>query len=550
LRHPTPTATLAEPTAHILDQAERGARGGRIEDALAACEAVRPRLVDGADPWALGRCEHVQALCYYYGGRIKESVLAGYRAIGLLVDTPDVSRLVQVLTLQAGGLARLGAAQEASALLERATALLPQLDDGPRELCRFWTNVAVVHHASRQFEQAQASARQALALAEQVDDADLKMLCVGNALSIGVEVIVHAPHPDPARLAEAVAALATYLEARIAESRHDLVPDGVEALCDGFSGLGDADAARRWLALGIASAGAIGSRLARAQLELRLARLDRRAGAHAEATAHLARALEGLAEGGNQEELAAAHLERSALQEAQHDWRGALESFKSHSELREAALRAQADTRTQAMAMRLELERSRLEAELLRRRNEELQDSMTRLSDEAGEFRRQAMEDPLTGLANRRQLEAGVAQLARLSPDTPQLLLIADLDHFKRINDGWSHAVGDEVLKTFAGLLRAQSRPLDVLARVGGEEFVVALAGAVSTTRAMLVAERLRAAVEGHDWGRIQPGMAVTTSIGVAARAPGEPLADALRRADAALYQCKRSGRNQVRCAG
>ena len=160
-----------------------------------------------------------------------------------------------------------------------------------------------------------------------------------------------------------------------------------------------------------------------------------------------------------------------------------------------------------------------------------------------------AEEDPLTGLADRCQLEARIAELALRYPDTSQMLLVADIDHFKRINDTWSHAAGDEVLKACASVLRAQSRPHDVLARLGGTAFVVALGGAVSTTRALLVAERLRAAIEAHAWDSLQPGLAVSTSIGVAARASGETLDDALVRARVALDQCKRRGRNQVRCA-
>jgi diguanylate cyclase (GGDEF)-like protein len=155
--------------------------------------------------------------------------------------------------------------------------------------------------------------------------------------------------------------------------------------------------------------------------------------------------------------------------------------------------------------------------------------------------------DLLTGLADRPQLLAGVARLALQYPDTPMMVLAADVDHLRHVNDTRSHAVGDAVLQAFAGVLRAQSRPQDVLARAHGSLFVVALGGPVSTTRALLVAERLRAAIEGHAWDGVRIGLRVTASIGVAARAPGESLDDALARAGAALQECKRSGRNQVR---
>ncbi|MEP6502469.1 MAG: GGDEF domain-containing protein [Betaproteobacteria bacterium] len=413
----------------------------------------------------------------------------------------------------------------------------------------FWTNAAVVHHALKQLPQALEAASRALALLGRFEEPDLHVVCRGNALTIRVALALQAEPLERDALLHGVAGLEAWLHDCIAQGRHHLVPESAEAVAEAFVALGEREQARAWLERGVASARGVGAGPAQGQIEVRLARLDRLAGAHASAGEHLALAFELLDEGQSQDALSSVHLEQSCLFEAREDWRGALASFKHHARLREAALEAQADIRTQAMAMRLELERSRLDAELLRRHNEELQTSVSQLSDEAGEFRRQAMEDPLTGLANRRQMEAGVAQLARQYPDTPQMLLIADIDHFKRINDTWSDAVGDDVLKAFAGLLRAQSRPHDVLARIGGEEFVVALGGAVSMTRALLVAERLRGAIEAHAWDGLQAGLRVTASIGVAARAPGEPLNEALKRADAALYECKRSGRNQVRCA-
>ena len=154
--------------------------------------------------------------------------------------------------------------------------------------------------------------------------------------------------------------------------------------------------------------------------------------------------------------------------------------------------------------------------------------------------------DPLTGLADRTQLEAASAALALRFPDSPLMVIAVDVDHLRHVNDTWSHATGDAVLRAVADVLRAQSRPQDVLARVGGL-FVVALGGPVSTTRALLVAERLRAAIEGHAWAGLGEALRVTASLGVAARAPAESLDDAVARAGAALQECKRGGRNQVR---
>jgi diguanylate cyclase (GGDEF)-like protein len=156
-------------------------------------------------------------------------------------------------------------------------------------------------------------------------------------------------------------------------------------------------------------------------------------------------------------------------------------------------------------------------------------------------------DDGLTGLADRVQLEEASAALALRFPDAPLTLVAVDIDQLPRVGDAGSRAAGDAVLRAVADVLRAQSRPQDVLACLDGGLFVVALGGPVSTTRALLVAERLRGAIEAHAWASIGDGSRITASIGVAARAPGESLDEALGRAGAALQECKRGGRNQVR---
>ena len=221
-----------------------------------------------------------------------------------------------------------------------------------------------------------------------------------------------------------------------------------------------------------------------------------------------------------------------------------------------------------ALALRLDWERGRLEAERAPRRVAEPAAIAAAVPIEAvapafapilGEAIAQpssdvvvpapAAADHFAGMADRRQLEAFVAEL----PDATLTLLVVDVDRLQRINDGWSRDVGDAVLAQCVQLLRAQSRPRDILTRLDGAAFaaafVVIFSGPVSLTRATLVAERLRAAIERHDWSRVAAGLTVTASIGVAACAPGEALDAALVRADSALAECKRTGRNQVRCA-
>jgi diguanylate cyclase (GGDEF)-like protein len=166
------------------------------------------------------------------------------------------------------------------------------------------------------------------------------------------------------------------------------------------------------------------------------------------------------------------------------------------------------------------------------------------------EHRSRAVVDELTGMLNRAALAGRVDELAQQSMVTGLSvgLVVADIDHFKEINDSRGHKTGDAVLQDVAYLMRKQLRAFDLAYRLGGEEFLVLLPGA-DREQAATVAEMLRKAVEREPLGG---GVDVTISCGVAASARGarfeyEPV---FAEADAALYEAKRSGRNRVCEAG
>lgn len=170
---------------------------------------------------------------------------------------------------------------------------------------------------------------------------------------------------------------------------------------------------------------------------------------------------------------------------------------------------------------------------------------------------RAAMIDPLTGLYNRRYAMPEVARLAQEAAELEQPLglLIADLDHFKKVNDHWGHSTGDRVLVATARALSDALRAQDLVARVGGEEFLIALPGSDAES-ALATARQLRERVAGLTLPLIGPGsgshawIAPTISIGIAFTEPGPNSVEvALRRADGALYAAKQAGRNQVRQA-
>jgi diguanylate cyclase (GGDEF)-like protein len=156
-----------------------------------------------------------------------------------------------------------------------------------------------------------------------------------------------------------------------------------------------------------------------------------------------------------------------------------------------------------------------------------------------------ARHDPLTGLANRRQVRERLDQeLARARrAGIPVALVALDLDHFKRVNDTFGHAVGDEVLRATAQALRTAVRPGDTVGRPGGEEFVIVLPGA-DGEEALFIAERTRAAIAAA----APRGLQITCSAGVAVFPADAHDADALFDvADGALYAAKEGGRDQTR---
>jgi diguanylate cyclase (GGDEF)-like protein len=175
-------------------------------------------------------------------------------------------------------------------------------------------------------------------------------------------------------------------------------------------------------------------------------------------------------------------------------------------------------------------------------------DAIRKILKSKRSIERLAMTDDLTGLCNRRALlaavERAIAQLDRAAP--PPSLLIADLDHFKRVNDLYGHRAGDQALVAAAhALLRSVRGGVDLVGRLGGEEFVVLLAGADEET-ARRAAESARAAIAAVRVTTPNGEFAVTASIGYTPLVAGDSVSAALQRADEALYAAKAAGRNQV----
>jgi diguanylate cyclase (GGDEF)-like protein len=177
-----------------------------------------------------------------------------------------------------------------------------------------------------------------------------------------------------------------------------------------------------------------------------------------------------------------------------------------------------------------------------------LVESNRQLTERGNRLEQAATIDPLTEILNRRGMQEVIAsELARATSEgRPVSFIMADIDHFKRINDTYGHQAGDTLLRSFARRLSGALRSSDRIARYGGEEFLVVAVGADGAIGAE-IGERLRAAVAGQPFDLAGISVAITASFGVAARnAAAEPADEIVARADTALYAAKEHGRNRV----
>lgn len=189
-----------------------------------------------------------------------------------------------------------------------------------------------------------------------------------------------------------------------------------------------------------------------------------------------------------------------------------------------------------------------LQNERLRRMNAELESVVQARTQELVEKNREleilSVTDKLTGLANRRKLDQVLEEeLIRARRYGMEFAVtIMDIDHFKRVNDQHGHAAGDLVLEAMARILRQCTRDADVVARMGGEEFVV-VCRHTGIDHGRTVADKVRRAIEAHDFSGIGP---ITASFGVAAFEMNDSVASLMARADSAVYRAKAAGRNRV----
>jgi diguanylate cyclase (GGDEF)-like protein len=291
-----------------------------------------------------------------------------------------------------------------------------------------------------------------------------------------------------------------------------------------------------------------GDRRGEAEASLLFAKLLQTLNQPGEAVHLLQKALELTREIGARNEMVDAHLALAELHKSQAQFALAYEHLEQHLNAKEQLSNEMSKRRFEALRVKFETDQTEKEKEIYRLRTVELAEANAELERLSQELFKQANEDSLTGLFNRRRLEQELSrELERARRNHGNLsVMICDIDNFKQVNDRFSHQVGDFVLMRVSQLLKRYVRSADVVARYGGEEFVILFPEA-SAKEAHKICDRLRQHIADAPWSELHPELKITMSMGICdytSLVDGFALLD---QADDKLYEAKRNGKNQVR---
>ncbi len=237
----------------------------------------------------------------------------------------------------------------------------------------------------------------------------------------------------------------------------------------------------------------------------------------------------------------------SAQCEREGDAATALTMYKRFHSVRETEFAMARRHAARAAQLWIDFQQATRQATQYREQAKLLAEDKAVLARQAEELTAASQQDPLTGLLNRRGLDAQIVALVATCErnNVPLTVALIDIDRFKEINDTFSHPIGDVVLKRVASIIRAHCRVNDLPVRYGGDEFLVVLAGADRDGSA-LVLNRLKDAVDDGAWDEEAAGLQVTLSIGAATRETNMTIAATIFAADRALYLAKSSGRDRI----
>lgn len=492
-------------------------------------------------------------------GDLEAAARCAERSAAILEAHGDEAGACESHTVEAFAYTELGLLDEALATLEACFSTAQRLQDAAL-MCWAANRIGIVHDDLQNHDQAKQFLHHSYGLARTAGlGLDDEFCALNNLASNAVSYVTHLRDLSETTRAEAeLAEGLRYAAEAVALARTGTNPYRVSISLENYAalvGLSDGfDEAFVLLdrVLGICEKN--GYRLVGFGARKEIAELWLRRGDVAEAVKRLTKLLDAVNDIGEPQLVSDVHRLLSIAYERSHDFESALRHSREQHRCDQALQAQQAGTRARILThhfeihnARLEAERARLETDLERIRSTELEAEKELLRRRTIELGRHAQEDQLTGLWNRRHMDHELPRIlsaAKLSR-RPVCVAVSDLDFFKYVNDVFGHPIGDIVLKHVAAILRSGCRPGDMLARIGGEEFVLALVD-VELAAGRSTCERLRAAVEAYDWESIQLGLRVTISFGIAQLGVDSDSATLFRCADNRLYHAKRTGRNRV----
>lgn len=241
------------------------------------------------------------------------------------------------------------------------------------------------------------------------------------------------------------------------------------------------------------------------------------------------------------------HKTFSEAFEKLHNYQKSLEHYKYFHDLKDEIHDERSQARMQGMMIKHNTERLQDEHDRLANEKELAKLRLLKLEKDNQKLVEENTRDGLTGAYNRRYLNEKLEEVFKHAKQnhSPLSVVMSDIDFFKQVNDTFSHAIGDEVLKAIARIFMDNTREQDTVARYGGEEFVVIFDRSHKGT-AVTIAEKLRVLVEQYPWKEIHPELSITISMGIASGFEFDDYEAMLNNADLHMYSAKRSGKNQV----
>lgn len=542
----------------LLAAARAALSGGDHRTGLDAAQAARQAA--GPEPsHALAEAHLLEGTHLWRLGRFEDSVVAGREAAQLAQQLGEAAGQADALCLLAVAYSELGLHEEG---LKSATVAfeMARAHALPRQTTLALNRIGVCHERLGDPSQGERFLLQALSRAREDRNFDDTLAALNNLMAntLAAYYLYHRQGDHEAAL-QALQRARQYGTQAVAMARRDgdvyriVVSQGNLAEVQAIAG--EFDTAESLLQEAIAATQRHGFRAVEMRNRHNLGEMRARQGRHQDALDELHAVLDDLRRNGDHETTRMrVHSALYRTYKALGQFEPALQHCEAYYaiEMQRSALQAQAQARL--MVNRLDMEqallmadRALMDAARERMKAGELEAQKRALEERSEALHRDAHEDPLTGLHNRRRVDQDLPPLVEQARDQRRPLQVAvlDVDWFKLVNDQYGHAVGDEVLRQVAHILRERLRSRDLAARLGGEEFLVALVDSLPVT-AREICERLRVAVQDHDWNELAPGLKVTVSIGLADATGSGDATSALQRADQALYRAKNEGRNRV----